>query len=252
MIRKLSVPSPAAPLFGAWPEGILWACLQGRMGNVYTTESMLSAAAVLGDFSFFAGSPDKSLLDAVSVPLLIPQNDAWAAAIAARFGRGIQPITRYATRKDTIFDRKALQIYASSLPNSYTVRIINQKLYNLCLENTWSQDLVSQYPTWACFQALGLGFAVLRGDTLVAGASSYATFDGGIEIEIDTHPDFRRHGLARACGAALILKCLDRGIYPSWDAHNASSLSLAERLGYTPGDPYRAFVRCSPQGEPLL
>ena len=29
----------------------------------------------------------------------------------------------------------------------------------------------------------------------------------------------RNRGLASACGAALILECLERGLYPSWDAH---------------------------------
>lgn len=252
MIQKLRTPALAAPLFGDWPEGILWACLQGRMGDVYVTEPMASAAAVLGDFSFFAGMPDESLLDAVSAPLLIPQHDGWADAITAHFGRGVQAITRYATRKDTVFDRKMLQAYANRLPLSYTIRIINRELYNLCSRNTWSRDLVSQYPTWECFQAMGLGCAVLRGQTLASGASSYAAFDGGIEIEIDTHPDFRRLGLARACGAALILRCLDRGLYPSWDAQNPISLTLAKQLGYTPGEPYRTFVKCSPLGEPVL
>ena len=57
MIQKLSNPSPAAPLFGDWPEGILWACLQGRMGTIYASEALDSAAAVLGDFAFFAGTP---------------------------------------------------------------------------------------------------------------------------------------------------------------------------------------------------
>ena len=115
------------------------------------------------------------------------------------------------------------------------------------LENSWNRDLVSQYPVWDTYQALGLGVAVLRGKTLVAGASSYASFDGGIEIEIDTKPEERRRGLARACGAALILECLDQNLYPSWDAHDAVSLSLARQLGYQPDKPYLTFLRCSPK-----
>ena len=33
-------------------------------------------------------------------------------------------------------------------------------------------------------------------------------------------------------GAKLILECVARGGYPSWDAQNRQSLRLAERLGY--------------------
>ena len=126
-------------------------------------------------------------------------------------------------------------------------RIIDKELYESCWKNSWSRDLVSQYPTWDTYQELGLGVTVLRGKTLVAGASSYASFDGGIEIEIDTKPEERRRGLARACGAALILACLDRGLYPSWDAHDTVSLALAQQLGYQPDKPYLTFLRCSPK-----
>ena len=75
----------------------------------------------------------------------------------------------------------------------------------------------------------------------MAGASSYAACDGAIEIEIDTRPDFRRLGLASACGARLILECLAREIYPGWDAHNQHSLALAEKLGYQLDRPYTAY-----------
>ena len=57
-------------------------------------------------------------------------------------------------------------------------------------------------------------------------------YDGGIEIQVGTKPEFRRQGLALACSAQLILACLSRGLYPSWDAQNKASVILAERLGY--------------------
>ena len=250
MIHKLETPDLAAPLFKDWAEGMIWACLQGRMGAVLANDTLSSAAAVLGDFAFFAGTPDTALLDAVSVPLLVPQTDAWADAMASQLGQSAQPITRYATRKDTVFDRETLRTYAHSLSKSYTIRIINQKLYELCWKNSWSRDLVSQYPTWAAYRDLGLGVAVLRDGALAAGASSYASFDGGMEIEIDTKPEERRRGLARACGAALILECLERGLYPSWDAHDTVSLALAEQLGYRADKPYLTCLRCSPEGRP--
>jgi hypothetical protein len=28
------------------------------------------------------------------------------------------------------------------------------------------------------------------------------------------------------------LKCLERGLYPNWDAHTRESLALAQKLGY--------------------
>lgn len=74
------------------------------------------------------------------------------------------------------------------------------------------------------------------------GASTYAYYEGGIEIEIDTAPEHRQRGLATACAARLILTCLDRGLYPSWDAANPTSAALAEKLGYRPAGAYVTYA----------
>ena len=63
----------------------------------------------------------------------------------------------------------------------------------------------------------------MHGDEWVAGASSYSMYTGGIEIELDTKEEHRRKGLALAVAARLILECLDRGLYPCWDAANLQS-----------------------------
>ena len=101
--------------------------------------------------------------------------------------------------------------------------------------------MVSQYGDYATYKKLGLGVAVLKDKELVAGASSYSRYQEGIEIEIDTREDYRRNGLAYACGAKLILECLKRGLYPSWDAQNRCSLALAEKLGYHFSHEYVAY-----------
>ena len=111
----------------------------------------------------------------------------------------------------------------------------------MCRANSWANDLISQYKDYNTYKALGLGVVVLKDGELVAGASSYSTYNEGIEIEIDTREDHRRKGLAYACGAKLILECLKRGLYPSWDAQNKSSVALAEKLGYHFSHEYIAY-----------
>lgn len=249
MIYKLDDPRQAAPLFGAWPETILWSCLQGVMGAVYgdAPAAPCSAAAVLGDFCFLAGAPLAELAEQAlggrPSCILIPQDHHWNVAIIRQFGDRAAPMTRYATRKDpAAFDRLHLQKLASGLGSEYTICIINNDLYRWCKKEAWSRDLVAQFQDWPSFRDLGLGYVVLKNGRPVSGASSYSRYRDGIEIEIDTHPDYRRQGLAQACGARLILECLDRGLYPSWDAHTPASLALAERLGYTLSHPYPALL----------
>lgn len=66
----------------------------------------------------------------------------------------------------------------------------------------------------------------------------------GIEIEIDTREDYRRKGLALACGTKLILECIKRNLYPSWDAQNKGSVALAEKLDYNFDKEYIAYEIC--------
>lgn len=100
---------------------------------------------------------------------------------------------------------------------------------------------MSQFKDYDTYKKSGLGAVVLKDGELVAGASSYSRYNDGIEIEIDTRKDHRRKGLAYACGAKLILECLEKNLYPSWDAQNLASVALAEKLGYHFSHEYTAY-----------
>ena len=51
----------------------------------------------------------------------------------------------------------------------------------------------------------------------------------------------RRKGFAKVVSAALILLCLEEGLYPSWDAQNMISVHLAEKLGYELDHEYMVY-----------
>ena len=105
-------------------------------------------------------------------------------------------------------------------------------MYFTLMEEEWARDLCGCFADASDFLERGLGFVVTQGEGLpLAGAASYAACDGAIEIEIDTRPDFRRMGLATACGGKLILECLRRGLYPGWDAHTELGPPLYRLLG---------------------
>ncbi|MBC5580999.1 GNAT family N-acetyltransferase [Anaerofilum sp. BX8] len=238
----------AGPCFAGWEETMIWSCLDGSMGRVFVDERQAprAAAASIADFCFLAGRPDAALLReaAADAPLLVPRGEAWAALIEREWGAGVQRFERYATHKDPqAFDRTLLRELAEKIPAGCRVVPIGEALYHRLAAEDWSRDLCSQFPSWADYRRRGLGFAALCGGRPVSGASSYTVWQGGLEIEVDTAPGSRRRGLARACAARLILACLDSGKYPSWDAHNAGSLALAESLGYRSAGPYPAYER---------
>lgn len=235
-------------LFDGWDETIILSCLQGVMGKVYTSASGDAAVAKLGDFAFFAGNPSEELIQLKpegwkqDFIIMVPQNEAWARLIEECYGDKAKKVIRYALKKELdVFDVKKLEQAVAGLPYGYDLKMIEEDEYNMCMEYGWANDLVSQYKSYDEYKSLGLGVMVFCGGEPVAGASSYSTYDGGIEIEIDTKKEYRRRGLAYACGAGLILECLKRGLYPSWDAQNEWSLALAQKLGYNYSHKYIAY-----------
>ena len=229
-------------LFAGWESPMVRACLQGTMGQVEAWGED-SALASIGAFCFLAGEPVRALVERADAPTLVPGREGWARLIEDTLGERASPFTRYATRRSPEgFDQGRLFSFTRTLPQGFYLRPIGRGFYFTLMEEEWARDLCGCFEGEEDFRERGLGFVVTQGGGLpVAGASSYAACDGAIEIEIDTRPDFRRLGLASACGARLILECLAREIYPGWDAHNQHSLALAEKLGYQLDRPYTAY-----------
>lgn len=240
--------SKIASFFSEWDETMIWSCLQGYMGRAIPDDEDHPTAAqiVVGDFCFFAGEPNVSLVERGAAPILVPQNEEWSRMIEAVWINRVNPATRYAIQKDPdAFSMEKLMGYAGSLDKEYTLRLFDEEIYQMAQSESWSADFCSQFTDYCDFHKRGLGVAVMHQGKLVAGASSYTVYDGGIEIEIDTKPEFRRKGLATACGAELIRECRKRGLYPSWDAHDLRSVALAEKLGYRMDHPYGVFIKNS-------
>jgi len=238
------------PLFVGWNETMIWSCLQGLHGSAWADDltAPRSAQIVVGDFCALAGEPNAAL--AAHIPpspsddiLMIPRHEGWARMIEQVHGPRCERTLRYAIKKEPdVFDREKLQGYIDRVEPRYSLRMIDETLYHKALSEPWSRDLCSQFDPYEDYKARGIGVMALDGALPVAGASSYTAYDKGIEIQVDTRSDYRRQGLASACAAKLILTCLNRGLYPSWDAHDLRSVALAEKLGYHLDHEYVAYI----------
>ena len=244
MIYELTDTSKVKPLFEGWNETLIYSCLQKVMGKIYVTDpnAPVSAMAYAGCFAFYAGVPDKELVLAKPKGFVImtPQNKEWEDCIEAFFPAA-KKVVRYAIKKDTQFDLSFLRDIVKKLPEGYELKEIDNETYDLCLTDPVTWDFVSSFESKEKYLKIGRGMVVMKSGRIVSGASSYTRYNEGIEIEVDTVAEERRKGLATIACAALILRCLDEGLYPSWDAQNMVSVHLAEKLGYEFDHEYTAY-----------
>lgn len=241
MVFEVRQPETVVPLFAGWQETCIWSCLQKIMGHLYVTDTdrPQSVMAILGDFCFFAGVPDKELVSFKpqwcrnNFMIMVPQTMQWEKTIEDFYGERAKKVVRYAIKKEPgIFDKEKLQKVVGSLSDEFCLRMIDEELFDYCQNTVWCRDWVSQYDSFEQYQEIGLGAVVMKDGEPVSGASSYSGYQGGIEVEIITKETYRRRGLAYICGAQLILACMERNWYPSWDARNKWSVALSEKLGY--------------------
>ena len=241
MIYELKDTQPVRKLFEGWRETMIWSCLDGIMGHVYTDELQqpCSAMACLGDFCFLAGKPSRELVSCRpdgcqnDYVIMAASSPDWHGLITSVYGKNARKRRRFAMKKEPdAFHTGYLRQLAGAADESVTFKMIDRKLYDVCISQTWSRDFVALFKDYETFCWLGLGVIALKNGEPVSGAASYSRYKDGIEIQVETKEPYRRQGLAAACCARLILECQKRGLYPSWDAHNSSSASLAMKLGY--------------------
>lgn len=241
MIYEIKDKKVLDSLFRGWEETMVWSCLQDCMGSAYADDpaNPQSAQIIVGDFCFFAGTPNPFLVcnkpsgHLSDFIIMVPRTTLWHSLIEQTYGIKAEKRTRYATKKDySVFHKPALEKILSGLSSDYQLHFIDKEIYSRITKLEWAKDLCSQFKCYEQYEKNGLGVVIMKDGSILSGASSYTYYRNGIEIEIDTREDQRRKGLALACGAKLILECLDRNLYPSWDAHNKGSLALAQKLGY--------------------
>lgn len=260
------------PMFEGINEKIIDTCIQGRNDSAaFADDPDFPKCAKLtvggrttgsGGFSIIAGdskcdSAEELVLHRregyLGSEILLASDSEWEKVIERVYGMNAVKITRYALSKtEHNFDVEKLSEWSRNVPEGYTLKMMDGDDYDRCAASDWAYDNIANFASREQFCLEATGVCCLYGDELVCAATPYCLWDKGIEIEIDTHPDHRRKGLARACAARLIIECLKRDLYPSWDAANEMSLALAVSLGYVADQPYTAYYIAQPGKRPYV
>jgi hypothetical protein len=234
-------------LFDHYPclHGVVAAVIEGGMGRVFADarEEPCVALAAL-DFHLLAGDPLHA-----NAPLVFRQlqpgnvvaapTPAWRQLVAVTNPDALIVYRREAFQAEQ-FDIDRLRGFSHALPVGFELRQVRLEEVTQFATDL-DRALIYNFRSPEEFITRGVGMGILHQGRFVSGASSAAVGGGKFEIEIQTHREFRRRGLARAVAAALILYGLEHGIEACWDAANESSSAPARQLGFHSTGKYEAY-----------
>lgn len=237
------------PMFKNMDSTIILSYLHGHMGTAWVDnlENPTVAQITVGIFVFYAGNPnikeaEELLNNLPEFALVIVDSDEWKNRIETVHIGDFEKFQRYRFEKNAEhLDRIHLLNLLSTLPEGYEIKKIDRSIVKAPTFHELSEDFISKFDSIDDFINRGVGYAVLYEGKVVSAATSFSIYDGGIEIEIATNSQYRRKGLATITASTLILDCLDKGKYPSWDGANSESVELAKKLGYIFKETYDTY-----------
>ena len=221
----------------------LWARIESKLGRAWTDnkENPTIAAIIVADFCYLLGSL-KGLKDEIEIKELLEKcrgkiiqvdDISWIPIMKKYYPDSFKSFNRYSIKRElNIFNKNILKDYIAAVETEFHIDRIDETLYYKVLEDDFMADCCSNFTSLKEFLKHGIGYVIVLNGEIIAGASSYSYHEGSIEVTIGTKKGFRRKGLALAVASKLILECMERNIYPGWDAANLESVALAEKLGY--------------------
>lgn len=227
-------------------HGMIGAARLG-MGQVWTDSPVnpRGTVATVGDFLYCGGqaglSATRMLRTAVNSEKrnwLVYAPGAWKAALDKVCVS--TPETRYAFDHTAQPEDAHLRRLLRHTPEGLSFCPIEGERIVQCRQEAWSRDFVSMF-TDEQYARTGLGVLAMMDGQPVAGASSYVSYAGGIEVQVQTRDGWEGRGLATLVAAQLILSAHARGLIATWDAANAVSAHIAEKLGFRAAGTYTVY-----------
>lgn len=244
-----------AKLFLDVDDSMITSYLQGYMGDGYVDKfpDPTVAMIVSGNFTFFGGDPYTYMAKELArytfslnsnektTAIFSDKAPGWEKILMSIPENHPKPCRRFGfLKRNYRMDPKYLISMMGDLPKGYTLVPFDKNLYLQAIKNEWSKPFCETFASAYDYLSRGLGYAVTKDGKLVSGTSTMTVCDGGAEIQVATHPGFRKKGLAIPSAAAFILECFKRGINPNWDAPDEVSLHMALRLGFQYKSKYKS------------
>jgi GNAT superfamily N-acetyltransferase len=233
------------PLFEGFTgmHGVIDSVVEGVLGEAWADDLAQPRIAALNLDFFLVAGDHASPAAAVALSSLKPGDhvavpDTWLDLLLDTVDT-LQPYDRFGFSSPDRWDRGQLDSTRGALPDGFRLKRVDE--HSVREFEALADSLVYNFESPQVFLARGVGFGIWHDGRCIAGCSSYAISSRSIEFEIQTHPDYRRRGLALVTGSRMIEHCLDNGLEPCWDAAHEGSADLAEKLGFVDRRPYTAY-----------
>ena len=230
------------------PRSFVDCVLQGHGGLAWVDDvgAPRFARLAVGPFTMFGGDANApSARDVVGLlgewTMIVAPDKPWRElALEAHTRVSVGQRSSFVLRDP---DRAQLQQMATGAPDGYAVQRLDLALARRIGEDV--DRVLLPRPVFSDpedFIARSVGYCVTIDGRIAAGATAAVPYDGGFEIQVNTHEAHRGLGLATSACAALILHALDEGLDPRWDTASTASAGLARKLGYVATDTYEMLT----------
>jgi GNAT superfamily N-acetyltransferase len=187
-----------------------------------------------GDFTSETGGAFLSAIP--SNRFLMAGTPGWQDAARAHYGERLRPVLRYSYSAETLAADPVGRLAAGSA-HAPKIRRVDAALAG----RQTPYLALGAFDSPEDFVERGIGFCLVQDDQILGGAYSSLANSHAIEVSIVVDPKHQRQGVATALAAHLLQWCLAHHVRPSWDAANAASCNLAEKLGYRKTGEYTAY-----------
>jgi len=222
--------------------------IEGQMGKAFADDAKTPTVfeIELGHFfCYFAGNAAsvagyETIQSLPSYRMLMPSSPGWIEVAQEVHGDRLSKLARYSFSSGNLSIDHLKRLLAGS-PFRDRIRCIDAASARQLSNSPDSVFGISDFEPAEDFVERGIGYYLMDGDAMMGVAYSSLACSRGIEVSIFVMPEHRRKGVATCLASALIQWCLENNADPHWDAANAESCGLAEKLGYVPIETYDAY-----------
>jgi hypothetical protein len=189
-----------------------------------------------GTFGVLGGNASHAaageLVETIDLPCAMqPCPEPWLNLLQSRYAEKIKRIERFSFTHAFI-DTNHLTTIITEHAHSHALHDIDSATAAMMDKHEWHKYHLLNYDSPDDFASNGFASGITVDGQLASVCSAALRCSSGIELNIITLPSFRNKGLAAVVAARTIKKAMASNLMPHWDAANASSARLAERLGY--------------------